>query len=657
MGAAITDSSRQRELFWGALPPAARIYVTTVIVAGAVLAATFVPLGVDRPFLVIVLFAAAFITSIWKVNLPLGLNNGSTLSVSYAADLMSLLLLGPRLAMVVAMAGAWAQCAFGVRKPYPIYRTVFSIAVVAITMRAVAAAYYSTGGIPAPTSFADLTKPLVAMIATYFLVNTGLVAGAIALAARQSVWQVWHDNFLWSGPSFIVAGGAGALAAVVIARGEYWLAPFMVAPIYLTYRTYKIFLGRIEDEQRHLAETRQLHREALDALSQARDAEAALAAEQAKASKLDSLGLLAGGIAHDFNNILAASLANVSIARQPETTRANVEATLEDAKKACVRARQLTQQLLTFAKGGAPIKKMVRMARLVRESAGLALSGSDVGWYADIDPDLWSVNADEGQLVQVLHNVIINAQQASSKGGHIMLRAVNVSEPEDRWEYGLKVPAGPYVRVSVSDEGVGIPEGDLGRIFEPYFSTKPTGSGLGLATSYSIIKNHGGYIGVESTVGRGTTVHIGLPALLSSEMERPVAPLPTVDGSGRVLVLDDEEPIRKATIMLLHSLGYQAESVNTGAAAVELYKRALQQGSPFDMVLLDLTIPGGMGGREVIRLLRDLDPDVKAIVCSGYAQDAVMGTFRDFGFKAVITKPFTLQELGSTLREVATAPV
>ena len=769
-----------RELSWRALPRAARAYVGAVILSGVVIAATFWPARIDRPWLFVALLAFGSLASTWKVNLPLTLNNGSTLSVSYAANLMSLLLLGPRQALVIAMVGAWTQCVVQPKQRYPLYRTLFSVAAAVVTMRAVAEVYLRMHGESALVSLAHLTPPLVGMIATYFVCDTALVALAIALATPQEPWSVWRDNFLWSAPSFIVAGGAGALSALVVSRGDYWLAPLVAAPVYLTYRTYRVFLGRIEDARRHAEENLALHRETLAALEQAQQAERALAAEKerlavtlrsigdgviaadregrvsllnsaaevltgwsqdeamgkpvgeifkpldpdtrqacdntmacmqatdrtfgtarstilvcrggaelpvqdvcaplrdaegrtigivrafrdasdairiqeerTKASKLESLGLLAGGIAHDFNNILTAILGNVSLARALNESNMQIESALTEAEHACVRARQLTQQLLTFSKGGRPVKRPLRLERVVNESVKLALSGSQVAWSARIDRNQWAVNADEGQLVQVFNNIIINAQQAMPQGGRIVIAGDNLSEPEDRWEFGMKVAAGPYARISIADEGVGIDADTLGRIFEPYFSTKPAGTGLGLATSQSIIKNHGGYIAVQSQPDEGTTVHICLPAVLMQTVEEKLEPLVRDgQGVGRVLVLDDEEPIRTLSRQLLQLLGYDAETVSTGEAAIASYTRAREEGRPFDIVMLDLTIPGGMGGGQVIRSLIDLDPDVRAIVVSGYAGDAMLSNYREHGFKAVVTKPFTLSELSAALGEM-----
>ncbi len=300
------------------------------------------------------------------------------------------------------------------------------------------------------------------------------------------------------------------------------------------------------------------------------------------------------------------------------------------------------------------MKKPTAIACTLREAARLALRGTNVSCTWHVAPDVSAVSADEGQLLQVFDNVLINAQQAMPQGGAIDIRAEIIVEPGKRRQDALLVEPGPYVRVSITDNGIGIPEENLSRIFDPYFSTKKTGSGLGLATSYSIVKNHGGYVSVESKLGHGTTVHVNLPASFSGEVAEPAASVASsgIVGKGRVLVMDDEASIRTLAVNMLRFLGHDAEVVSNGSAAVEQYRRALKTGQPYAAVILDLMVPGGMGAREAIERLTEIDPSVNAIVVSGYAQDPVMTEYRDYGFKAVIGKPFTLAELSQTLNSV-----
>jgi two-component system cell cycle sensor histidine kinase/response regulator CckA len=261
------------------------------------------------------------------------------------------------------------------------------------------------------------------------------------------------------------------------------------------------------------------------------------------------------------------------------------------------------------------------------------------------------VHADPVQLQQVFSNILINAQEAMPGGGVIEVTGVNAVETAKRFEHALHVEPGPYVRISITDTGLGIPAENLGSIFDPYFSTKQKGSGLGLATSHSIVKNHGGFVAVESRLGCGTTFHVnvpasGAPAVADTTEWTMVTP---AGHRGRILVMDDEPAIRMIAAQMLRYLGHEAVVTDNGHAAIEQYRRALEQDHPFDAVMLDLVTPGAMGGRETIEGLTALDPAVNAIVVSGYTQDSVLATYRDYGFKAVIAKPFTLQELNSAL--------
>jgi two-component system cell cycle sensor histidine kinase/response regulator CckA len=367
-----------------------------------------------------------------------------------------------------------------------------------------------------------------------------------------------------------------------------------------------------------------------------------------KIQKLESIGILAGGIAHDFNNILTAILGNVSLAKIYDL-QSNVQERLTEAEKACMQAKELTQQLLTFSRGGAPVKKVTSIAHLLSDSAIFASSGSNARCECSIPDDLWAAEVDEGQISQVVNNLVINAEQAMPGGGVIKVSAENIFLSESV----LPLEDGNYVKISVEDQGVGIPEQHLQRIFDPYFTTKQKGSGLGLATSYSIIRNHDGHIVVESILGVGTTFHIYLPA--SSEeavtREKMEEEIPVM-GKGNILVMDDEEFIRELVGDMLVNIGYEATTVSDGAEAVELYKEAKESGRPFDAVIMDLTVPGGMGGREALRRIMEIDPEIKAIVSSGYSNDPIMADFGKYGFSGVIAKPYKTGELSEVLYKV-----
>jgi PAS domain S-box-containing protein len=371
-----------------------------------------------------------------------------------------------------------------------------------------------------------------------------------------------------------------------------------------------------------------------------------------RTQKIESVGVLAGGIAHDFNNLLTAIIGNVSLAKAFVDPSDKIHKRLTEAEKASFRARDLTQQLLTFSRGGTPIKKVVSLEPIIREAAGFALRGSNVKCDFAIPGDLWSAEVDEGQISQVIHNLIINADQAMPQGGMVRVVCRNVvAKP------GTEPPLkeGRYVELTIRDQGIGIPKEHLPRVFDPYFTTKQKGSGLGLAAAYSIIRRHGGYITVESEQGAGTVFHISLPASDAVAPAKPERKEDLVSGKGRVLVMDDEEIVRKVTGAMLGSLGYSAEFAEHGEAAIEQYTKAKEAGHPFDVLIIDLTIPGGMGGKEAVRRLREIDPDVKAIVSSGYSNDPVMADFGSYGFSAVLSKPYEIGELGETVRRVMSA--
>jgi PAS domain S-box-containing protein len=365
-----------------------------------------------------------------------------------------------------------------------------------------------------------------------------------------------------------------------------------------------------------------------------------------KNQKIEALGVLAGGLAHDFNNILTIILGNVSLARLQLHDPEKVTKQLEKAENATARAKDLAQQLLTFARGGEPVKKIIEVAGLLKEAAGFALHGSNVRGEFALADDLWPVEADEGQLSQVIQNLVLNAVQAMPEGGSVTISAENAISPQEEKR---------FVKISVADTGSGISENHLQRIFDPYFTTKQQGSGLGLATCHSIIRRHGGKIRATSVLGKGSTFHI---SLLASEQERvsePSSRKAVSHGSGRILVMDDEEDIRELTQIILEELGYTVETVENGTEAVDLYRQRKDEGTPFVAVILDLTIPGGDGGKDANEKLLKIDPDIKTIVSSGYSTDPIMANYRDYGFSSVLVKPYRSQEISKVLQELLTA--
>jgi PAS domain S-box-containing protein len=370
--------------------------------------------------------------------------------------------------------------------------------------------------------------------------------------------------------------------------------------------------------------------------------------ELLKAHKLESLGVLAGGIAHDFNNLLTGIMGNVSLAKMFVDPTGKAYPRLGEAEKACSLTKGLTQQLLTFAKGGDPIKKVDSMTRIIKDSACFVLRGSNVRCTFSLPEDLWDVEVDSGQISQVINNLIINADQAMPDGGIISVRAENVTLGPDE---NLPLPEGKYVHVSIRDQGIGIPEENLPKIFDPYFTTKKKGSGLGLAGVYSIIMKHNGHVGVESNPGSETTFHIYLPATEKRLVEDNSLPEQSEPGKGkgRILIVDDEKVVRQTAREILEHLGYQADVCEDGTAALNLYREARESGIPYAVVFMDLTIPGGMGGKVTMIKLLEIDPDVKGVVTSGYSNDPILAHYREYGFCGVVVKPFTVDEIIAVL--------
>ncbi|MEK6742548.1 MAG: PAS domain S-box protein [Nitrospirota bacterium] len=374
--------------------------------------------------------------------------------------------------------------------------------------------------------------------------------------------------------------------------------------------------------------------------------------ERLKSQKLESIGTLAGGIAHDFNNLLQGIFGYISMAKLTIDQRAKSLAMLEQAEKALHQSVNLTSQLLTFSKGGKPVKKVTDLRPVIENAVKFALSGSQVSYDLSFGHDLSAVDADEGQLGQVVQNIALNAEQSMPLGGRIEIAVRNVP-PSQAAGLPLTAPDG-LVEIVVRDQGMGIPSEHLPRIFDPYFTTKEKGSGLGLATSYSIVKNHDGMIDVASVLGKGSTLTVYLPATRAA-LESAAATVSARCAPGRkcrVLVMDDEPIVRVVAGELLRELGHEAEFAEHGDSAIEKYRRAKDAGRPFDVVILDLTIRGGMGGEEAFRKLKEIDPGVKAVVSSGYSDDEVVATYRQYGFRDFLKKPYDMRELARVLSEV-----
>jgi len=318
----------------------------------------------------------------------------------------------------------------------------------------------------------------------------------------------------------------------------------------------------------------------------------------------------------------------------------------------------LTHQLLTFARGGAPIKKTAFMSELIKDSTRFSLKGSRVRVTFSMPDDLWPVEIDEGQMSQVINNLIISADQAMPEGGAILVQAENMDLTEEVTVHGLILPKGKYLKISIKDQGIGIEKEHLHKIFDPYFTTKHTGSGLGLTSSYSIVKNHEGRLTVESELVLGATFHIYLPAspkapaaLKEIPFKEKIEEMPLV-GRGKVLIMDDQPMVRQTLGDILVFMGYEVALAENGAEAIEIYLKAQESGRPFDAVIMDLIIPGGMGGEEAVKKLIEFDPETKVIVSSGYSTDPIMADFKQFGFKGCLAKPYDPQILNKTLHKV-----
>ena len=508
-----------------------------------------------------------------------------------------------------------------------------------------------------------LLYPDANLVHQLFLVFTlgGMMLGAAFLLAPRP------EAFI----AFVLPTGLAPAARLLIQDGEAHLAMgllaivFTLATLIATARIHLTILSSLKlrfENHDLLNDLRAAKRRAdelnaqLEVRVQERTAE--LRAEIAqreqieeellRARKLESLGVLAGGIAHDFNNFLTVVQGNIEMARMRLDSGDPVQEILDQTANACRRAAFLSSQLLTFAKGGTPVRRLISIADLVKDAVQLARAGTQTCIDVGIAEDLWFGEVDPGQISQVLHNILLNARQAMPECGIIEVRAENLA---------LQSPRGDdlRVRISIRDYGCGIPASDLPRIFDPYFTTKSGAPGLGLATAYAIVTKHGGSISVKSQPGDGTTFIIDLPALKTGPAPQQPVVARIKTGTERLLVMDDEEALRSLLARVLNKLGYEVQTARDGAEAIALYERAIGSGQGFDAIMLDLTVSGGMGGIEAAARLKELAPAVKLIVSSGYSDSLVMSDFRRYGFDDVIPKPWTVAEVSEVFRRVLVA--
>ena len=622
-------------LAWSALPRAAQLYVAAVIAVGACTLATFFPSTYPQPILLGLLLIAGCLTSVWKVTLPISVAGESTLSVSYAADLMTLLLLGPEHAIVVAVAGAWAQCTLNVKGTYPLYRTVFSVAAEAITMAATGLAYVWLGGPSAPMELSIVAKPLVGTIATYFLVNTGLIAGAIALSGHRRFVTVWRDDFLWSGSSFMVAGGAGAVAAVVIANGEHWKALLMLAPVYLTYRTYLIFTGRLEDQVRH--------EEAL-AEEKERERAARASAEEANRLKDEFLAM----VSHELRTPLAAILGWAEMLRAGKLDNGRRDRACQVIYDSAKRQAQLIDELLDVARimsGKLKVDRTtVDLRAVVRDALDVVqptAQAKGIHIALDMDASVGAIHGDGGRLQQIVWNLLSNAVKFTPDRGSVLVRLRQIGEE---------------AHLVVTDTGSGIGTEFLASLFEPFRQADGSttrlhgGLGLGLSIVKHLVEAHGGTVSAESAgEGCGATFTVRLPVRPIDVDEPRVTtgdvvadPKLSLDGLS-VLIVDDDDESRQ--VIATHLEQHQARVLTASSSphAVTLLQR-----ERVDVLITDIAMPGE-DGYALLRKIRASSASaiasIPAAALTALAREEDRQRALQAGFQLHLAKPVDVQSL------------
>jgi signal transduction histidine kinase/ActR/RegA family two-component response regulator len=683
-------ASGSASLSWRALSAPTRIYLTAVIVIGVSSFAAVFPRTLPEPIPFAVLVALTCVTSAWKVNLPISLASGATLSVSYAANLMALLLLGPSHAVAIAVVGAWTQCTYKPKRRYPLYRTIFSTAAEALTMIATGVVYMGLGGQIRPVASFDLAGPLVGAIATYFLVNTGLVAGAIALSTGQTVRKVWRDDFLWSATSFLVAGTAGAIAAIIVEQGALWSATLMFAPVHLTYRTYGLFIGRLDDHRHHAVEAQRLHGQTIEALDQARRAERELgeekkrlalalldmtrleqqliellgreqaaraSAEQASQLKDQFLAI----VSHELRTPLNAILGWADVLRRGRVGDPQRAAALDTIYRSARRQAHLIDDLLDVARimsGKLRLEQTLVDLRGVVRDAMQALQPLAVAKRLEItvdaDPELHLIYGDASRLQQVVANLLSNAVKFTPDGGalHLRLRQLDAD-----------------VELEVSDTGEGIAADFLPCVFEAFRQADGSttrvqgGLGLGLSIVKHLVEAHRGSVTVRSDgPGRGAAFTVRLPActgrrggvLTASPYTRQNAEASNDRALAgiSVLVVDDDPESRE--VVAAHLREHEAVVLTADSAdhALDVLRH-----ERIDVLLTDIVMPGE-DGYSLLRRVRALQPDpvaaIPAAALTALARDDDRRRALQAGFQLHMPKPIDAASLVAAVSRLYT---
>jgi len=618
-----------------------------------------------HPELFLTLLLLCCITSLWKINLPIALVSGSTLSVSYAANLMSLLLLGTWPATIIAAIGVWVQCTNNVKRPYPLHRTIFSICAQVVTMIATAYAYHLLGGTHADFGL-SLARPLVGAIFTYFVVNTGLIAAAIAYTTRRSPIEVWRTDFLWSAASFFVAGAAGAAGAVLVDRGQVWVAVLMLAPVYLTYSTYRVFVGRLEDQRRH----RERLGAALEAMTRLkeqrhellqREQAARSIAEQANRLKDQFLAIVSHELRTPLNAILGWSdmlqMGHLDAERRRRAVRAIYDSGRRQAQiiDDLLDLSRITSGRLKLERAGVDWHEVIRAAV---EMARPAAEGKDIHLDVDVDPDIGPFTGDQARLQQVVWNLLTNSVKFTSAGGCVRVRLYRGRDD---------------IELTVSDTGEGIAPELLEAVFEPFrqadgSSTRRHGGlGLGLSIVKQLVEAHGGRISADSAGrGQGSRFTVSLPLVSPMlDVDRtdpsaisgadPLVTSPSLRGV-RVLVVDDDEAGREVVSMHLQARHATVVDASSATEALDLLRR-----ERFDVLLVDIAMPEHDGYEliQTIRSSRDAEwSRVPAAALTAFARDEDQRRSFESGFQLHLTKPIdaaTLVEAVASLRSQAAA--